>query len=457
MDIEEEKRMDREEEKRIDIEEEKGIEKGKEEEEKKKVVVIFGIGSRGDLQPLVAVGLELKKRGWEVRVATEERNKSLIEDTFSLIFLKITGDSAGIIFEPEFQEMLAKGTLMPMMQETDKRKQAIWPEVSQDYIAASEGADLILSGALALTESYCVAEKRGVPWAPILFGPTYPTREFPLFFVTETSLFGWLNLQTYNFVFWALWLQEKDRINKWRAEALSLPPMPDGMIKVIQQKQLLNIGAFDPLMCPGEKVPQDYPSYFRVFGSAFVPDESDKQLEPKLEDFLQEGPPPLYLGFGSMPSANPQEFLDMATLVCKTLNCRAVIVAGWSGLGESTENNCNKNILVVKQAPHHLLLHRCQTIVHHCGAGTCAAALRSGRPQICVPVLLDQPHNANHMHNLGVAPPPIPRKELKLEVLIARLKSIGEKMEGRAKELGERVILDGTEKACDAILQLVEE
>ena len=64
--------------------------------------------------------------------------------------------------------------------------------------------------------------------------------------------------------------KEKGRINKWREEALSLPPLPEGMIKMIQKKEILNIGAFDPLMCPGGKVPDDYPPYFRVSGEFFL-------------------------------------------------------------------------------------------------------------------------------------------------------------------------------------------
>ena len=416
-----------------------------------KTALFCGIGSRGDLQPVIAVALEFQANGWTVKVASEERNRSLVEITFGLTFERISGDSTGIIFEPEYAEMLAKGKLLAMMRETAKRKDQYFQEAAADFVRASEHVDLIVSSALCFSETYSVAELRGVPWVPLLYGPTFPTAHFPLFFVMESNWFHWLNKATYSLLLWGLWKQEKSKINGWR-HSIGLPPIEEssGIMTLITNRKLLTLGMFDPTMCPGGQPPPDWPEYFKVVGFAFA-DGTHKEeqcLEEHIEQFLQAGTSPVYLGFGSMPAKDPLELWSLAHELTKKLGCRAVVCAGWSDIIADDSSQC----LLIKQAPHHLLLPRCSVIVHHCGVGTCAASLRSGRPQVGVPVMLDQPHNALHMASLGVAPKPIPRKKLNSSNLAAAVIEAS-KLAERAQQLSQFITTNGAQLAYREIIQ----
>jgi len=218
----------------------------------------------------------------------------------------------------------------------------------------------------------------------------------------------------------ALWQQEKPLINKWRAESLRLAPIAGsmGIVGVVERIAPPVIIACSKLFCgPAGRVPGDYPSNVLVSGFAFVPtvEESGEAVDPALLSFLEraasDGKAVIYLGFGSMPSAEPARLLKLAADVCAQLHCRAVIVAGWSGADNASaagSEDASASLLVVKAAPHDFLFSRVRCIIHHAGIGTTAAALRSGVPQVPTPFMLDQPHNAKTVVALGAAPCAVP-------------------------------------------------
>ena len=172
------------------------------------------------------------------------------------------------------------------------------------------------------------------------------------------------------------------------------------------------------LFCgPARRVPGDYPPNALVGGFVFAPtvEESGEAVDPALAAFLEraasDGAPVVYLGFGSMPAADPKRLLTLATDVCALLRCRAVIVAGWSGAADAAAADATGGdgaLLVVKAAPHGWLFPRVRCIVHHAGIGTTAAALLAGVPQVPCPFMLDQPHNAKIAVALGAAPSFVP-------------------------------------------------
>eukprot|EP00439_Symbiodinium_sp_Y106_P083514 s2_g23.t1 len=349
------------------------------------------------LEPLIALGLGLQKKGWEVVVISEERIRPLVEE-FALEFRSIAGDSTGIIFEQEYAEMLAKGKLMAMMQETQKRKATWYEQFLTDLVDKTKDIQMIISGPLVYSETYCVSEKLGVPWIPVLYGPLYPTAEFPNSFVMESNWFGWLNLFTYNFLFWALWMQEGGQINRFR-EKLGLSPLQvrRGMMSLIEEKKLLVIGGFHEVIIPQPKAPADWPESF------FFPNASGNFW------------PVVYLGLGSMPAPRPQELVSLAEAIVEKLEVSAVLC-------------------------------------------TCAAALRAGVPSVCLPVMLDQPNNAKNLTRLGVATPPILFQDVAAGVdrVVESVKTALESSEMRAKAeaiAGRIRESDGVSSAIERILQ----
>jgi len=416
------------------------------------------VGSRGDLQPLVALAFGFRSKGWDVLLISEERSRGIAEE-FGLEFRAVAGDSVGIIFEEEYAEMLAKGKLMAMMKETERRKKTWYDQALNDWVETTKDVQMIVSGPLSFHETYCVAEKLGIPWVPVMYGPLFPTSEFPNPFVMESNWFGWLNLLSYNFLYWALWMQQGSDINAFRAR-LGLDPMTGrrGLMSVIEEKELLLVGAFHEIFIPTQRIPADWPSNFFFRNFVFVPRTPEGSVDTKLKEFLKNcGEVPLvYLGLGSMPAPRPQELMDLANNIIRTLKVKAIVCAGWTDV--SISDGLENEILVVKSVPHDVLFPKCKVILHHAGAGTCAAALRSGVPSVCLPVMLDQFYNSKQLMRLGVAPSAVPfqRATSSQEEVVEAVKLAmnSDEMTQKAQEIAKRIEeTDGPSLCVEKILQ----
>eukprot|EP01038_Epipyxis_sp_PR26KG_P005422 gene5422-7511_t len=452
-------------------------------------VVLVASGSRGDIQPYIALGIHLKQRGHQVTVATELRMKSLV-DSFNLQYAPIAGDPTGVLFETSAQEALKSGSLFKLMKLTeDWNKKFQMSEILSSFVVACEGADVIISAGLTMTQTYCVAEMKNCKWIPMILGPTLPTSEFPIWPLASFIPCRCLNKWSYNFLFKTLWASESKFINPWRENELKLKPIKAarGIVDLIETQTPPIIIACSSKICGVKRtIPSDYPVNAHMNGFVFVASASDKDIDGKLVEFIRYDPlkaesnnenmltgtinvtiadnrPIVYFGFGSMPTTNPVEFLKLAIDVCTEINCRAVIVAGWSELSsdecqqliESYINN--RTIIVVQSVPHDWLFPRMNCIVHHCGVGTMAAALRSGIPQIPCPVILDQPHNAKIIVSLGCANTFIPFTKLTAKKIVDQLFRIFSN-EGNIKEnaakIGEEVRFESgasLDYYCDVI------
>ncbi|CAK9102675.1 Sterol 3-beta-glucosyltransferase UGT80B1 (Protein TRANSPARENT TESTA 15) (UDP-glucose:sterol glucosyltransferase 80B1) [Durusdinium trenchii] len=338
----------------------------------------------------------------------------------------------------------------------ERRKKMSWDQALKDWVETTRDVQLIVSGPLTCNETYSLAEKLGVPWVPVMFGPYFPTREFPNPFVMESNWFSWLNLFSFNFFCWAMWQKQSSETNAFRAE-LGLEPLlcRRGMLSVVEEKELLMIGAFHEIFIPTQRVPADWKSHMLVRNFLFVPKTPEDSLDLEVQEFLakSEGTGVIYLGLGSMP-APPKDLMELVRKIVQTLEVKAVLCAGWSGV----TNSELEEILVVKSCPHDLLFPKCKVILHHAGVGTCAAALRSGVPSVCLPVLMDQFSNANQLAKLGVAPPSIPFRNVPsshgavLEAVRFALESV--EMMAKAQEMSRRLEeSDGTALCVEKILQ----
>jgi sterol 3beta-glucosyltransferase len=175
--------------------------------------------------------------------------------------------------------------------------------------------------------------------------------------------------------------------------------------------------------------------------------------------------PLVYLGFGSMPVTNPLKLLQLALELLERCQCRAVLAMGWAALHTDEAQQmlspsiASGDLFVLSQIPHSFLFPRVRCIVHHCGVGTMASALVSGVPQIPCPVMLDQPHNAQFVCNLGCAPAAIPYSSLSakkltnaLQQILANKKGIVQKAQAVA-EILRTECLNSIERGAEIILQ----
>jgi sterol 3beta-glucosyltransferase len=189
----------------------------------------------------------------------------------------------------------------------------------------------------------------------------------------------------------------------------------------------------------------DWPPALRQTGYWVRDDAGGGSVDPLLEEFLTAGAPPVFVGFGSMPTPDPDGVVRDVSDVLRRLGVRGVVGAGIAGL--SVERS--PELLGIAHAPHDLLFPRCAVVVHHGGAGTTAAAVRAGVPQVVVPHAADQPYWGRRMADLGVAAPPIARKDLTAAGLERALEvALSRQTREAAHALGERVRVE--EGAGDA-------
>jgi sterol 3beta-glucosyltransferase len=163
--------------------------------------------------------------------------------------------------------------------------------------------------------------------------------------------------------------------------------------------------------------------------------------------FLASGPPPVYVGLGSMSGRDAARLTALVLDALRRAGRRGILLSGWAGLGEQ---DVGDDICVVRDIPHDWLFPQVSAVVHHGGAGTTGAGLRAGKPSVLLPFFADQPFWGRRVHQLGAGPRPIPQKRLTVEGLAAaiRIATTDPHMAGKARMLGERIRAeDGVERA----------
>lgn len=229
---------------------------------------------------------------------------------------------------------------------------------------------------------------------------------------------------------------------------LGLPPVAhwDGPLALLRQQSALALNGFSPHVVPR---PPDWEPHVYVTGYWFLDAHADWQPPAKLEDFLQSGPPPVYVGFGSMSHGNPRAATQTVLQALRRAGQRGILLSGWGGLEES---ELPGSICLVDSVPHSWLFPRVAAVVHHGGAGTTAAGLRAGRPSVIVPFLsLDQSFWGWRVAGLGAGPAPVAARHLTADKLAEAITAaISDPQIGRAaNELGMKI------RAEDGVAQAI--
>ena len=200
--------------------------------------------------------------------------------------------------------------------------------------------------------------------------------------------------------------------------------------------------------------PPDWDGAIHVTGYWFLEPAEAWSPPPALEEFLQAGPPPVYVGFGSMSSRNPEEAADLVLEALRRVGQRAILLSGWGGLHKA---ELPASVFMVDSVPFTWLFPRLAAVVHHGGAGTTAFGLRAGVPSIVIPFFGDQPFWGRRVAELGVGPMPIPRQKLTVERLAKAIQTAvtDPMMHQRAAKLGAKIQAeDGVGRAVAVIGQL---
>jgi sterol 3beta-glucosyltransferase len=409
-------------------------------------ITILAVGTRGDVQPYVALGLGLKAAGNEVRVAAASNFEQFIR-SYGLEYGRLEGNFRELMEADTVQQVMTGRNPAQVYREMTKLSRQILDKFSADLWQVGQGADGLIYSTVALT-GYSIAEKLKIPsfWAPLQ--PMSRTRSFPSVMMSSgnhsNSTRNWL---THLMEEQMAWQPLRAYTNQWRKDFLGLPPYPfKGLRPQLPSMRYPIIYGFSPSVV---SKPPDWADSVHVSGYWFLDQQKDWQPHAELVDFIKDGEPPIYIGFGSM---NNREAAKMTRTVIDAVTLakqRAVVATGWGSL---TDADLPDTIYKLDAVPHNWLFPQMAAVVHHGGAGTAAAAFRAGVPSVIIPHLMDQPFWGWRAFELGVSLQPIPRKQVTAENLANAMTTVlnDDDLRQRASSLGKQIRSeDGIAKAVE--------
>ncbi|MEZ4644342.1 MAG: glycosyltransferase [Chloroflexota bacterium] len=412
-------------------------------------ILILTYGSRGDVQPFVALALGLQRAGHAVRLAAPQRFATLAAQ-HNVPFLPLAGDPA------EMSAYLndAGHNALRMVQAMSDYVSSIAIPVIEAVAAACEDADLLVHSFLFTTGGHSLARKLHIPDVSVQLFPTFaPTRAFPM--VASANLPAgrlsyvshWLTKQ----IFW--------HVGNWSFRRLrrSQPALFDFSLywpfAAASSPQTPLLFAYSPTVLPR---PAEWTAvYIHIPGYFFLETAVAYQPPPQLLDFLQAGTAPLCVSFGSMVNRDAARIDAIVRAALAETGQRAIILSGWGGAEQAATRDADANLLYLDAVPHDWLLPQCHALIHHGGAGTTAAGLRAGIPNILIPHGMDQPFWGRQVAALGAGPKPITLRKLDTGSLIDALTQVNSSaMRARAQEVGRQIRAeDGVGQAVRIIEQ----
>lgn len=395
-------------------------------------------GTRGDVQPLVALARELQRRGHDVVLGVPPNLLALARSA-GLEAATAGPDTQAFMESPQGQAWLAAGKVRDFTSALVEFSAKHIEQSCTELVDVSKGADLVVSGILWEDLVLPLAEHLRVPLVTLHSAPFRPTTAVPAPLVTTRSLPGPLNRATHG-LFDRVWRKGVRPQAALLRARLGLPAPGPSTAKALGALGVTELQAYSPTLVPG--VEKDYGAQRPLVGF-LTPDAELRRLlgEPgvsaELEACLGEGEPPVYIGFGSMPVTDPAGALAMVARATQSLGLRALVSAGWGRLGES--GNAAAHVRTVGALDHDAVLPRCAAAVHHGGAGTTAAAVGAGLPSVVCSVFADQPFWGTRLERLG-AGTHMPFSDLDEQRLTAALRTaLAPAVRSRAAELGQQL------------------
>jgi sterol 3beta-glucosyltransferase len=392
---------------------------------------LIAYGTRGDVQPLLALGLGLRHAGHDVTLLAGSNFERWIRG-YGLGFADMGVDIQALMQSPDgIAWVEAPGWQQPAHMRRLFSKAA---QPTMDGIWAFSGTqDLLISSFTSDGLTLSAAEKRRVRWMSAGLQPLRPTRAgYATFMAPRPRSESALNLGMGRLSELALWTAFGDSHNRFRTQ-LGLKPHSFADYRRVTYHAPLVYG-YSPQVMPR---PADYLPHWQVSGYWFL-DEPDWQPPDTLKRFLDAGAPPVYIGFGSATDSDAEKTTATILRAVRESGQRALISGGWAGLSPRDDD---PNVLFIGGMPHSWLFPQVSAVVHHGGSGTTGAGVRAGLPALLIPHFAEQPQWARRLHELGVSPRPIDKKKLTAPALAAGLDSMARdtSMRMRAAELGTRV------------------
>jgi len=417
-------------------------------------IALLTWGSTGDVNPFLALGRGLQDAGHQPVLCAPSPYRDQVE-RLGLPYRQIGSD-----WEPEevretmlglgrharrpvkqLQALFERGMLRDMDRLVSDCVQAVR--------SAHDGpADLVVSHHI-LTAGRIAAEKLHTPWVTVTLCPSTipissrPPRGLP-------DLGPRVNRRLWHFAARMCRRRIDPLLNASRV-AHGLLPLTNYVMESCYSP-LLNLVAVSRHLPLGQ---EEWPRQHQLTGFLSLRETREWQPPQALADFLAAGPPPVYVGFGSMMSADPARLSRVVLAALDESGQRGVLAAGWGGLAEG---HAPGTVFHVEWAPHGWLFPRMAAVVHHGGAGTVAGGLRAGKPTVVCTFLAEQPYWGKLVHEVGVGPRPIPLRKLTASRLAPAIRTAVEdaQMRQAAQQLGRKIDAeDGVAEAVRLIEQAV--
>ena len=368
-------------------------------------------GTRGDVQPMIALATELIKKGYEIIFCAPPENEELVQRY----------DCKFIAFGPNYKEKFKQNTKMKggataapspkeMKRETENQINSL-PEIIK-------GSDLVLGVGFVLGV-HTAADILKVPYRFIVFYPS-------LLGTSKTDPFIYRILFAFGRSMTNMVM--KSFINKKRSK-FGLQPIKDVWANWMGDQVIV--------ACDKELNAVHSGVLFNYTQTGYMMLSSQSRLPEQVENFLNSGKPPVFIGFGSNPVAQPEKYNQIFNEVSKNTNQRLIVSKGWADLPEKNTSN----VIYVDEIPYELLFPRLAAIVYHGGTGTMAAAARAGIPQVAFPFMSDQFENRKQIVKLGLGPYACDFKKLSAKTLSSAITEciINERYKKSAVEISQKL------------------
>ncbi|XP_011651641.1 sterol 3-beta-glucosyltransferase UGT80A2 isoform X2 [Cucumis sativus] len=414
-------------------------------------IVMLIVGTRGDVQPFVAIGKRLQDYGHRVRLATHSNFKEFVL-TAGLEFFALGGDPkilAGYMVKN-------KGFLPSGPSEIPVQRNQM-KEIIYSLLPACKDpdpesgipfeAEAIIANPPAYGHTH-VAEALKIPIHIFFTMPWTPTSEFPHPLSRVKQQAGYR--LSYQIVDSLIWLGIRDMINDLRKKRLKLRPVTYLSGSHASESNVPHGYIWSPHLVPK---PKDWGPKVDVVGFCFLDLASNYEPPESLVNWLKAGDRPIYIGFGSLPVQEPAKMTQIIVKALESTGQRGIINKGWGGLGNLEEPK--DFVYLLDNCPHDWLFLQCKAVVHHGGAGTTAAGLKAACPTTIIPFFGDQPFWGERVHARGVGPSPIPVEEFSFNKLVEAINfMLDPKVKQSALELAKAMENeDGVEGAVKAFFK----
>ena len=401
-------------------------------------VLLSTIGSRGDVQPLVALALQLRALGQEVRLCVPPDFRDWIES----LGMPVTP------IGPEVRKATAASSpakhAPPSPERRREMAEATVATQFETIAAAAQGCDIIVAATALQIAARSVAEMMGIPYVFAAYCPVVvpsphhappPLPPLP----GQTPAPATADNRE-------LWARDAERFNDLFGTALNahrasigLAPVSDARSHIFTDRPWL---AADPTLAPW---PNPADQTVLQTGAWILPDE--RPFSPELEMFLDAGEPPAYFGFGSMRA--PQDLSQVMIQTARALGRRAIVSRGWADLSlVDDEPDC----LAIGEVNLQALFTRIAAVVHHGGAGTTTLAALAGAPQVVIPQIYDQHYWAQRIQRLGIGTAHAPGTPTTDSLTSALKHTLQPDVAARAQSIATAVRSDGAQAAAHRLI-----